>query len=109
MALVISELAGGRDIPMAGGQKARVVQIVGDAAYVTAIGGSPITAAQLGMATIAEISGAVSAGIVMAYEPVSAIAGGIKLYQCGAAANPMAEMGTGVVGPCTFRVLVIGT
>lgn len=104
MALVIADLAGGREIPRAGGYKSRLFEITGDSAY--SAGGTAVTPANFGLTSIIAISGQVSAGRILSYDAVNAK---LMTFRGAAAASALAEDTTADQSASKFRVEVIGT
>ena len=104
MALVIADLAGGKEIPLAGGLKGRLFEITGDGAY--AAGGTAVTAATFGLTSIIEISGQCSGGRICSYDAAN---GKLMTFRGAGAGSALAEDTTADQSASKFRVLVIGS
>lgn len=104
MAVVIADLAGGKELPLAGGLKGRLFEITGDAAY--AAGGTAVTAANFGLTSIISISGQTSGGRMLSFDATNSK---LMTFRGAAAASALAEDTTADQSASKFRVLVIGT
>lgn len=103
MALVITDIGGGREMPTGAGTKAKLFKITGDGAY--SAGGTAITAAQFGFTNLYAISDAISAGRISSWNQST---GKLQTFRGNTAANPLAEDTTADQSASIFYVKAIG-